>query len=427
MLDLNNKSIALIGYGESNRALGKYLTEKGASFTVRCPKKCDLPVGQPAVFGEGYLDTCEDIIFRSPGVRPDLFKKRVYTEIGFALELTRAFKIGVSGSDGKTTTSTLIYRMLSAGGKSAFLGGNIGFPFIEICERLSPSDFMVAELSSFQLMDNEPYLHIAAVTNVSENHLDWHKNMDEYVCAKRNIVKNASVAVLNYDDPIVRDFANDLPSVKRIYFSLDDQSSAVGGDDSFVYVFDGYIYFDAERLFPVSEICLRGAFNLKNILCAIGCVYPIVGKESCERVGREFCGVGGRQEIVCQKNGITYVNSAIDTTPTRTENTLSAFPLDRVVAILGGYDKNLDYSSLGEATRNLKAMVLCGENKEKIGAAVKCRTVKVNNLCEAVNVSSAIAQRGDFVILTPASASFDMFENYKEKGKFFEKCIMQNP
>ncbi len=424
MLDLRNKSVTLIGYGESNRALGKHLTEKGVSFTVRCPKKCDLPAGQEAIFGSDYLDTCEDVIFRSPAVRPDLLKKKAHTEIGYALECSKAFKIGVSGSDGKTTTSTLIYRMLTQGGRSAFLGGNIGYPFVEICERLSASDYMVAELSSFQLMDTEPYLDVAAVTSISQNHLDWHRDMDEYVCAKRNIVKNASCAVLNYDDGVVKSFAVNCPQAKRVYFSLGDQSCMVGGEDSFVYVSDGCIYFDREMLFPVSDVCLRGDFNIQNILCAIGCAYPIVGREPCHRVGREFCGVGGRQEVVCRRDGVTYVNSAIDTTPTRTKNTLSAFPSGHVVAILGGYDKNLDYSCLAEATRGLKAVVLCGENREKISRAVKCRTVKVNNLYEAVKVAATIATAGDFVILTPASASFDMFENYKEKGKCFEKCIM---
>jgi len=423
MLDLKNKSVALIGYGESNRALGKHLMKKGVDFTVRCPEECALPKGWHGVFGKSYLDTCEDVLFRSPGVRPDLLKKGAYTEIGYALELSRAFKIGVSGSDGKTTTSTLIYRMLTQGGKSAFLGGNIGYPFIEISEGLCESDCMVAELSSFQLMDTVPRLDIAAVTNISQNHLDWHKSMAEYIQAKSNIVKNAATVVLNYDDVTVRGLAAECTGAKRVYFSLSDQGSLVGGEDSFVYPSQGYIYFDRERLFPISDICLRGDFNIQNILCAVGCTYPIVGGESCHRVGREFLGVGGRQEIVCRKNGITYINSAIDTTPTRTKNTLSAFPSERVVAILGGYDKNLDYGCLGEATATIRAAVICGENREKIAGAVGCRSFNVNNLCEAVRVASTVATEGDFVILSPASASFDMFKNYKEKGECFKRCV----
>ena len=423
MLDLQGKSVALVGYGTSNRALGRYLQKKGISFVVRCPEKCDLPTGQTAVFGNGYLDICEDVVFRSPGVRPDLIGCPAFTEVGYALEQTQAFKIGVTGSDGKTTTSTLIYRMLSAGSKNAFLGGNIGFPIVELGERLASTDLLVAELSSFQLMDMTPHLDIAAVTNVSPNHLDWHKSMDEYVTAKLNIVKNARTVALNYDDVLVRGFAPGCMEAKKIFFSLSNLCSLVGTGDSYVYVADGFIYFDNERLFPVSDVRLRGDFNLQNVLCALACAYPLVGKAPCYAVAREFLGVGGRQETVCQKNGVTYVNSAIDTTPTRTKNTLSAFPPERVVAILGGYDKNLDYACLGEASRSLKASVLCGANRDKIKSALRCPTFVADTLCEAVSVASSLATEGDFVILTPASASFDMFKNYHEKENCFVAAV----
>ena len=423
MLDLQGKSVALVGYGTSNKALGRYLRKKGIPFVLRCPERCALPTGQAAVFGDGYLDICEDVVFRSPGVHPDLIGCPAFTEVGYALEQTQAFKVGVSGSDGKTTTSTLIYRMLSAGSKNAFLGGNIGFPVVELGERLASTDILVTELSSFQLMDMAPCLDIAAVTNVSPNHLDWHKSMDEYVAAKRNIVKNAHTVVLNYDDGLVRGFATGCMRAKKIFFSLSNLESLVGTEESFVYVKDGFVCFDRERLFPVSDVRLRGDFNLQNVLCALACAYPLVGKTPCHAVAREFCGVGGRQEAVCQKNGVTYVNSAIDTTPTRTKNTLSAFPPERVVAILGGYDKNLDYACLGEVSLHLKAAVLCGANRDKIKSALRCQTYMADTLDEAVTVASSIANEGDFVILTPASASFDMFKNYHEKENCFVAAV----
>lgn len=420
MLDLASKTVSLVGYGVSNRAVGEYLRAQGVDFTVRCAEAVDLEKGTDAVFGQGYLDTDEDVIFRSPGVHPRLIKGRgaVYTEVGLGLEMARCTKIAVSGSDGKTTTSTLIYQMLKQGAKNAFLGGNVGYPIIGIAGTLSRSDCLVAELSSFQLMDLSPQLDIAAVTNVSPNHLDWHAHMDEYISAKKNIVKNAALAVLNYDDPTVRAF----DAKKKIYFSLSDRRDLIGKDD-FVHVADGFVCYNRQRLFKVSDICLRGDFNVMNVLCAVGCTYGIVGKEACHRVACEFCGVGGRQECVGTVNGVTYVNSAIDTTPTRTKNTLSAYRGKGVVAILGGYDKNLDYTCLANTLCGLKAVVLCGENREKISRVSGGKTVTVNTLEEAVAVASKIAVNGDFVILTPASASFDMFKNYKEKGALFARCV----
>ena len=423
MLDLRGKSVALVGYGTANRALGRYLTKMGVDFVVRCPEKCDLPIGQRAVFGQGYLDLCEDVIFRSPGVHPRLIGRGAYTEVGYGLELCRGFKIGISGSDGKTTTSTLVYRMLLQGGKSAFLGGNIGYPIVELGGTLTSEDFLVTELSSFQLMDITPCLDIGAVTNVSQNHLDWHENMDEYISAKENIVKNARIAVLNYDDEVVRGFEKSCRGEKIVYFSLENLDHLVGTGHSYVYVSDGQVCYDGERLFPVGDVCLRGRFNLQNILCAVGCTYRLVGKDACYGVAREFCGARGRQEVVCRKNGVTYVCSAIDTTPTRTKNTLSAFPPERVVAILGGYDKNLDYECLREATKDQKAVVLCGENREKIRRAVACPTYDAHTVEEAVEISTALTSAGDFVILTPASASFDMFKNYREKEECFVAAV----
>ena len=372
---------------------------------------------QGCVVGKSYLDTREDIVFRSPGVNPKLIRGggRVYTEVGYALEMAKCKKIGVTGSDGKTTTVTLIHQMLRAGGKGAYLCGNIGYPAIDAAAVACSEDYMVAELSSFQLMDMAPCLDVAAVTNISQNHLDWHADMDEYICAKKNIVKNASLAVLNYDDFVVRSFEAE----KKIYFSLGDRRDLVLKGQDFVHVVHGNVCYNECVLFPVSHVKLRGEYNLQNVLCAIGCTHGIVDGQSCHRVAKEFCGVGFRGECVGVKNGVAFINSAIDTTPTRTKNTLSAFDITKVIAILGGYDKNLDYSCLKEALAGAKAVILCGENREKIGAAVKRRVINVNTLNEAVDVAKSLASQGDFVILTPASASFDMFKDYKEKGRCF--------
>ena len=422
MLDLKGKKVGLIGYGVSNRALCGHLLKMGESPVIRCKDAVELPRGAMGVFGNDYLDTDEEIVFRSPSVRPDKIggSGQVLTEAEYALRQCPAFKIGVSGSDGKTTTSTLIYRMLCQGGKNGFLGGNIGFPLINYSTMLSSGDYLVAELSSFQLFDMNAKLQIGALTNISENHLDWHTNMDEYVCAKRKIVENSCVAVLNYDDPTVRALARD----GDVYFSLEDLSHLVG-KRNVVHVVDGYVCYNSECLFQTREICLQGRYNLQNVLCAVACTYEIVGKEACRTVAREFCGVEGRQELIGEVGGVKFISSAIDSTPTRTKNTLSAFDKSRVVCILGGYDKNLCYDILCDTLKDVKGVVLCGENSDKIDAAIKRHAVKVNTLDEAVSVAYKMATEGDFVILSPASASFDMFKNYREKASCFKSAAVK--
>lgn len=423
-MDLQNKSISLIGYGVSNRALLRYLCEKGFCPTVRCEEECDVPSFIPTVFGKGYLDTKEDIVFRSPGVRPEKIKGsgKILTELAFSLDRARSFKIGVSGSDGKTTTVSLIYQMLKQSGKNAFIGGNIGKPVIPFAEKLSEDDFLCCEMSSFQLYDFAPTLDVAAITNISENHLDWHSDMQEYINAKKNILKNAKRAVLNYDDPCV----SSLRSQDVTFFSLCDCTHLLGKGQSFVHIVNGNVCYDTRELFSVSQISLKGEFNVQNVLCAIACVYGIANGESCKRVACEFCGVENRMENLGKINGVTFISSAIDTTPARTKATLSAFDMSRSIVIMGGYDKCLSYGILSPQLDGAKGIVLCGENSEKIQNVTKNKKIiKLNTINEAVSVALSMAENGDFVILSPASASFDMFKNYKEKALCFKECVLK--
>ena len=420
MLDIKEKSVSLIGYGISNKALCKYLIKQGCKPVIRCADTVDVPKGAFGAFGENYLDTKEDVVFRSPSVRPDKIRGdgQVLTEADLALNLCRGFKIGISGSDGKTTTTTLVHQMLREGGKSAFIGGNIGFPLIKYVPLVKESDYLVAELSSFQLMDMTARLHIGAVTSISENHLDWHAHMDEYICAKSKITKNASLAVLNYDDPIVKN----LPAQQVTYFSTQNLSHLVERHNVF-HIVGGEICYNEIPLFPVKDICLKGSFNIQNVLCAVACTYGIVGKDACHRVAKRFCGVEGRMEEVGTVKGVKFICSAIDSTPTRTDKTLSAFDKSRVVCILGGYDKNLSYDLLSQTLQDVKGVVLCGENSEKIEKSINRHAVRVNTLEEAVTVAYKISSPGDFVILSPASASFDMFKNYHEKASCFKNAV----
>ena len=420
---LKNKSVSLIGFGKSNQALYSYLKKKGIDPIIRVPTECNLPQNAKAVVGGDYLDAQEDFVFRSPVVRPDKINTngRIYTEIGYFLENTSAIKIGITGSDGKTTTSSLIYEMLRAQGLNAHLGGNIGTPLIDKLDTLRESDLCVVELSSFQLFDIKPRLDIGIITNISQNHLDWHLDMNEYVSAKKNILTNAEQVVLPYGlFP-----KKHLKDKKTTYFSLDNLEPYMEKGASYVYLKDDYIYRNGKPLMRASELSLRGRFNLLNFLCATSACFDYVSVDTLQLVAREFKGVECRMQTVCTRDGITFIDSSIDSTPTRTLATLSALEAGRVVIILGGYDKGLDYSVLKDALLKTRAVVLCGENKEKILPHIRehKRIIITSTLKEATQSAIYCATDGDCVVLSPASASFDMFENYKARSRAYRQAI----
>jgi UDP-N-acetylmuramoylalanine--D-glutamate ligase len=337
------------------------------------------------------------------------------------LEKTKATKIGITGSDGKTTTSTALSQMLE-NERRTHLVGNIGKPLISQMEKIEKSDFVVCELSSFQLFDYTPTLDAALVTSVSPNHLDWHSSMADYIFSKRNVLKKSRKAVVNFDSSYREFFTHS----NIAYYSLSDLSSLVGNGASYTYIKNGYVYFDSQRLFPLEFIKIKGSYNILNILGATTLALDYVSLDSIIKTVKEFRGVSHRAETVASIDGVTFVDSSIDSTPTRTKSTLSSFSKEKSIVIMGGYDKNLSYDLLEDALSGVKAVVLLGENKEKIYGAIKDSPQKiiiVNNIIEATEVAYKEAQKGDYVILSPASASFDMFKNYKERSEKFKESI----
>ena len=424
--ELKGKSVSLIGYGVSNRAVCECLLKNGIFPTIRNEKTIDLPNGVKGMFGNDYLCASEDVVFRSPSVRGEKISKnsQVYTEISFSLENTQAHKIGITGSDGKTTTSTLINEILKADKKTSYLVGNVGNPLISYIDEIKSDDFIVSELSSFQLYDYTPCLDTAVITSITQNHLDWHKNMAEYVMSKRNITKYAKCVVLNYD-MICRELFED---ENTVYCSLKDLSHAVSREKNCVYIKNGKAYFNQDELFDVGIIKLKGEHNLQNALLSIGATYKHVKKSSIIKALSTFDGVRDRCELIERKNGISFVNSSADSTPSRTKSTLSIFPREKTVVLLGGYDKNLSYEVLNEAISGVKAIILMGENREKIYKSIKNRKekiIKVNTLSEAVACAYREANEGDYVVLSPASASFDMFKNYRERAESFKSLVKE--
>lgn len=420
---LKNKTVSLVGYGVSNRAIAEYLQKNNIDFLVRSRERVDLPSKIKGIFGVGYLKAEEDVVFRSPSVNPRLLSGggRVFTEISYSLEGTRARKIGITGSDGKTTTATMIHEILKRE-HSSFLVGNIGAPLIKYADRVEKDDFLVCELSSFQLYDYTPTLDCAVVTGISQNHLDWHTSMADYVFAKRNILKRAGRVVVNYDSPYKDFFAGK----STTYFSLYDISSLAKKGVDCVYIKGEYIYHNSEPLFPRETVKAKGKYNLLNALSAIAATYEYASLDSICQALSAFVGVPHRAEQIEETDGITFVDSSIDSTPARTKSTLDDFPKEKSIVIMGGYDKNLSYEMLGEVSKGLKCVVLFGENRKKIYDAILGSGVKiinVNNILEATYASYKEASAGDFVILSPASASFDMFKNYEERAENFKEAI----
>ncbi len=406
--------IGLIGFGISNQALYKHF--KGLHrITVHNEKEISLPCGVQGAFGSNYLDCSEDLVFRSPSVRPDRIRScsPVMCEAEYALDKLGGIKICVTGSDGKTTTSSLIFSALQSEG--AYLGGNIGNPLINAIGR--DYRFIVSELSSFQLMDFSPACDVCVITNITENHLNYHKDMNEYISSKENLLKNAKRIVLNYDDEILRKIGKKYENVR--YFSLKERCDA--------YVEGGYVCLRGKRLFNVDRLKLVGNFNLLNVLAALLAVCDFVNLDKAVDCFCNFCGVENRMELVLEKNGIKFYNSSADTTPSRSVATTSYFDKSRLVVILGGSDKELSYDILKDCLANVKGVVLLGENKDKILMAIDGIDAKIftaNTVEEAVSIGYGLCNRGDTVLLSPASASFDAFRDYKERGQRFKKAVV---
>ncbi|MBR2024355.1 MAG: UDP-N-acetylmuramoyl-L-alanine--D-glutamate ligase [Clostridia bacterium] len=374
-----------------------------------------VPSDVSLVYGDGYLQCNEDIIFRSPSVkkRDILTHSPVFCESVYALNKLKCTKICVSGSDGKTTTCSLIYNVLKS--KNAFLGGNIGNPIINALD--GGYDFTVGELSSFQLLDEDVFCDVAILTNITENHLNYHKDMSEYVGAKENLLKNAKRIILNYDDMTLRNLGKKYKNVE--YFSLRSKCDA--------YVKDGYLCLKGKNLFKVNEIKLKGDFNILNVLATILATYEYATFEEIYQGVCGFYGVSNRLEFVRELNGVSFYNSSIDSTPSRTIASLSAFDIRKCVVILGGSDKNLSYEILGEALKDARYLIVLGENREKIINALSPYTKKiiaVNTLSEGVKTGFNFCKKGDCLILSPASCSFDLYKNYVERGEDFKKAVI---
>ena len=441
---LKDKKIAVLGLGVSNRPLVRLLLEFGCNVTG-CDKtpreKLDGEVlelekaGCTLHVGENYLDGVEaDVVFRTPGMHPAnpaiqaLVSRgaQVTSEMEVFFEVCPCTILAVTGSDGKTTTTTLVSEMLKAEGKTVWLGGNIGTPLLPLVRQMKPSDFAVVELSSFQLMDMKRSPARAVITNLAPNHLDIHKDMAEYVQAKTNIFHyqdESGILILNADNPITAAFRG---NGKTLFFSRQKEAD--------VCLVDGVICRHGEKVLKTSEILIPGVHNVENYMAAIAMVDGLVSDETIRQVARTFGGVEHRIELVRVKDGVRFYNDSIASSPSRTIAGLRSFP-EKVILIAGGYDKHIPYDVLGpEICAHVKKLFLGGATGEKIRQAViSCpeydpkalEIMDCGSFEPAVRAAAAAAKPGDVVLMSPASAAFDQFKNFMVRGDFYKKLVKE--
>ncbi len=446
---IRDKKIAVIGIGVSNTPLIELLLDGGCRVTA-CDRSERARLGALAArleergarlrLGEDYLKGLDaDIIFRTPGMRPDLPELASAVQNGAVLtsemevffDVCPCRMIGVTGSDGKTTTTSIIAELLRASGHTVHVGGNIGTPLLNQADDMHEDDFAVLELSSFQLMTMKKSPPVAAVTNITPNHLDMHLDMDEYIEAKRNILRYQSpsdTAVLNIDNEITQAFS-ETARANVLTFSLKRRvENGVYLDGETIYTAEGG---KAEPLLDTSRIYLPGIHNIENYMAAFAAVRGLVDRETCRRVAETFKGVTHRIELVRTLDGVRYYNDSIASSPTRTIAGLRSFK-QKVILIAGGKDKGVPFDTLGpEIVEHVKTLVLTGLTAPKIRAAVENAPgyngspviLEKEDFNEAVLAAHAAAESGDIVILSPACTSFDRFKNFEERGNTFKEIV----
>ena len=449
---IKDKRIAVIGIGVSNEPLTELLLKSGCQVTA-CDKRSLEEMGSEGPklqamgaelkLGENYLEGLDqDIIFRTPGLMPfdphlEAAKARgsvITSEMEVFMTLCPCPIIAVTGSDGKTTTSTVIAELLKASGYTVHLGGNIGHPLLCETGDIGPNDIAVLELSSFQLHSMNCCPDVAVITNLSPNHLDKHKDFQDYMDAKRSIFEKQQPChrlVLNLDDAHSEYYASYAKASISYFTRCGDVENGAFCRDGVIYrVSDG----QCRPVMKASEIKLPGEHNLLNYLAAFAAVEGRVSDEACAQVARSFAGVEHRLEQVRVLRGVTYINDSIGTSPTRTSAGLHAMKTKPIV-IAGGYDKHLSFDGLGDELCLLaKRVFLTGATAEKIKAAILSSNYYsdsglqveiIEDFKDAVLAAAASAREGDIVLLSPACAAFDRFKNFMERGRYFKEIVME--
>lgn len=449
---MNGKKIAFCGIGTSNLPLIELFIKYGASVTA-CDRRTREQLGDSAdvaqkagaklSLGDDYLKNLDvDIVFRTPGMRyymDELVEMRnrgvvVTSEMEVFFDLCPCKIYAITGSDGKTTTTSIIAQMLQAQGKTVHLGGNIGKPLLPEIEGIGYDDAAVVELSSFQLISMRKGPDVAVVTNLAPNHLDIHKDMQEYIDAKKNLVIHQgafSRVVLNKDNEITNGFE---PECRGRVLKFSRKSQLNNG--AYLDENNNIVFADNGKktvVMNIADIKIPGMHNVENYMAAISAVWGEVSVENIVNVAKTFAGVEHRAEFVREFEGVKYYNDSIASSPTRTAlGTLSLYDF-KIILIAGGYDKKIPYDGLGPVICDkVKYLILMGATAPKIKAAVlnadnysddNPTIIEVSNMEEAVAKAREVAKPGDLVSMSPASASFDLYKNFDQRGKHFKSIV----
>lgn len=449
--NLKKQKVAVIGLGVSNIPLIDYLYEKQANVAVfddRKEEKIDTNTtnkikqyGFKSFLGKGNLENLEgfDLIFRSPSclpTKPELVAEKqrgalVTTEIEQLMKMAPCKIIGITGSDGKTTTTTLTYEILKNAGYNVHLGGNIGIPLFTKLNEIKPDDIIVLELSSFQLMEMEVSPQIAAITNITPNHLNIHKDYEEYIEAKKNIFKGQTeIVVLNADNELTNSCKNEAEGKVIMFSSAQKLENGYIVEDGIVKKCEDGI---RRHIVNTSELKLKGIHNFQNVCTALALTETLVDTDNAVETIKEFSGVHHRLELVRTIDGVEWYNDSASTSPTRGISALNSFNNKEIVLIAGGADKNLDYTPIGKPiVDKVCSLILIGQTATKIYDAVK-KELEIQHkeldihMCEtfmqSLELAKRIAKPGQVVLFSPASTSFDMFKDMYDRGNQFKEIV----
>ena len=444
---IKGKNVAVVGIGVSNIPLIKFLVKLGAKVTAfdmksaeelgEISKEFEI-LGVNLELGKGYLDrlTGFEVVFKTPSMRIDseaLVRCKnqgayITSEMEEFVRYCKGKVYGVTGSDGKTTTTTIVSKLLSQEGYKTWTGGNIGTPLFSNIEEIKEEDKVVLELSSFQLMTMDVEIDVAIVTNITPNHLDMHKDMQEYIDSKKNIFlyqNEKDILVVNRENDITYSFEKEAKGEVREFSSKRVLENGA-------YYKDGTLYLLGKEVVKRKDIVLKGMHNVENYLAAFIATKDDVSIETMKKVSETFAGVEHRCELVRELNGVKYYNDSIASSPTRTLAGLKAFD-EKVILIAGGYDKHIPFEPLAEQGYPfIKKMILVGATKKKIREAfdklkkdkgIDVEIIEVDTFEGAVEKAREVAVAGDIVTLSPACASFDMFPNFMERGIRFKELV----
>lgn len=448
--DICGKTVAICGIGNNNVPVILQFLDAGAK-VIACDRRSAEELGDVTEklqtagailhLGDRYLDDLDaDLILRTPGMKPYLpqFEAArakgitVTSEMELFFDLCEAPIYAVTGSDGKTTTTTIVAGLLDAAGIKTFVGGNIGRALLPYVHDISANDAAVVELSSFQLTNMTQSPHVAIVTNVAPNHLDWHTDMKEYIDAKRNLIAHqlpSDRAILNLDNATTVEFVKDC-NAPVWQFSRKEKVARgcwLDSDNNIVVTENGIDTI----VMNASDIRIPGVHNIENYMAAIAAVWGTTSPDDILKFARAFGGVAHRCELVRTRRDVRWYNDSIGSSPSRTIAGLKAFT-QKVILIAGGYDKQIPYDPLGPvAAETVKHAILMGATANAIEVSIRnCSELpitRVSGMGEAVKVAAEIATEGDIVFMSPASASFDMYKNFEVRGNHFRDLVLALP